>query len=345
MAEHRGPAINSKYAQTRIGIYYLEGKGVVADKIKGVNWITLAAESGSAEAQRILGDCYDKGDGVVENPVESHKWILLAAANGDQSAKTIAEEHKSRFSNYEILEGRRLAQNWIPKKLRCDDNPAEKNRPKNDGGFTESRSTGSGFFITQNGYLVTNNHVVQGCNKVRVQTSSGLLDAKVVRVDNTSDLALLKVTGAFNPLPIVSSRSVRLGATVATVGFPNVGLQGFEPKLSRGDISSLAGIQDDVRYFQISVPVQPGNSGGALVDDRGNVVGVVTAQLSQEAALESSGALAQNVNYAIKSSYLLSFLESVPEAAEGITDAKSDEQKFESIVDEIKQASVLIIGY
>jgi hypothetical protein len=56
---------------------------------------------------------------------------------------------------------------------------------------------------------------------------------------------------------------------LATVGFPNVGLQGFAPKLAKGEIASLSGVQDDARYFQISLPVQPGNSGGALVDERG----------------------------------------------------------------------------
>jgi S1-C subfamily serine protease len=132
---------------------------------------------------------------------------------------------------------------------------------------------------------------------------------------------------------------------VATVGFPNIGLQGFEPKLSKGDISSLAGIQDDVKQFQISVPIQHGNSGGALVDERGNVVGVVCAQLSQKAALETTGTLAQNVNYAIKSSYLLSFLEAVPEVSGGLLEAKTNDQKFEAVVDDVKKATVLIIGY
>jgi S1-C subfamily serine protease len=171
------------------------------------------------------------------------------------------------------------------------------------------------------------------------------LDAEVVRVDAASDLALLKVTGTFDALPVESSRTARLGATVATVGFPNIGLQGFEPKLSKGDISSLAGFQDDVRYFQISVPVQPGNSGGPLFDERGNVVGVVTLQLNQEAALAQTGTLAQNVNYAVKSSYLLSFLEALPEASAGMLDAKNNEQKFEAVVDDVKKATVLIIEY
>ena len=82
-----------------------------------------------------------------------------------------------------------------------------------------------------------------------------------------------------------------------------------------------------------------------MVDERGNVVGVVTSQLSQEAALASTGTLAQNVNYAVKSSYLLGFLEAVPEASAGMPDAKTHEQKFESMVDDVKKATVLILGY
>jgi TPR repeat protein len=336
---------DARFAQNQLGCCYLLGRGVAKNEAKGVMWLRKAAEEGLALAQKNLGNCYDNGDGVVENPAESHKWMLLAAANGDKEARGISERQEERFSNAELIEGRRRAQNWESTKLRRDDNPTDEGRPKAALTGDEPKATGTGFLITRNGYLVTNLHVVKDCSKVRVQTSAGLLDAVVVRVDDASDLALLKIAGTFEALPVVSSRSTRLGATVATVGFPNVGLQGFEPKLSKGDISSLAGIQDDVRYFQISVPVQPGNSGGALVDERGNVVGVVTAQLNQEAALQSTGTLAQNVNYAVKSSYLLSFLEAVPEASAEIPDAKTHEQKFEAVVDDVMKSTVLIIGY
>jgi S1-C subfamily serine protease len=186
---------------------------------------------------------------------------------------------------------------------------------------------------------------VENSSKVRVQTTAGLLDAVVVRTDTASDLALLKVRGTFDALSVVNSKKSRLGSMVATVGFPNVGIQGYEPKLSKGEISSLAGIKDDEKQFQISVPVQPGNSGGALVDERGNVVGVVCAQLSQEAAIESTGTLAQNVNYAIKSIYLLNFLKTTSEIDGGLIEAKTNDQKFEAMVDDVKKATVLIIGY
>ena len=85
--------------------------------------------------------------------------------------------------------------------------------------------------------------------KVRVQTVTGMQDAEIVRVDEASDLIMLKIAGNFDALPVVSSREARLGATVATVGFPNVGLQGFAPKISKREISSLSGIQDDVKKF------------------------------------------------------------------------------------------------
>src|SRR5439155_5078092 len=124
-------------------------------------------------------------------------------------------------------------------------------------------SSGTGFFVSEDGFLVTNEHVVRNASQIRLVTAAGLISAKVVKVDAANDLALLKADGKFSPLPIVTSRTVRLGNTVATVGFPNIGLQGFAPKLAKGEIASLSGASDDPRYFQISVPVQPGNSGGA----------------------------------------------------------------------------------
>jgi S1-C subfamily serine protease len=149
----------------------------------------------------------------------------------------------------------------------------------------------------------------------------------------------------FAPLPIFPSRKVSLGSTVATVGFPDPGLQGFSPKLAKGEIASLSGAADDARYFQVSVPVQPGNSGGALVDEHGNVVGIISAKLNAAAALQSSGALPENVNYAVKSSYLLSFLESVPDVSAKLKEPNMKDEKFEDVVRSAQGATVLILVY
>lgn len=91
--------------------------------------------------------------------------------------------------------------------------------------------------------------------------------------------------------------------------------------------------------------MQPGNSGGALVDEHGNVVGVVSAKLNASAALRSSGSSPENVNYAVKSSYLLSFLESVPEVASKLKEPNTQEMKSEDMVKAAEQAAVLVLVY
>jgi len=101
----------------------------------------------------------------------------------------------------------------------------------------------------------------------------------------------------------------------------------------------------DPRYFQISVPVQPGNSGGALVDERGNVIGIVSAKLDAAAALAVSGALPENVNYAVKSSLVLSFLESVPNVDAKLKAPNMADEKFEDVVKSAQQAAVLVLVY
>jgi S1-C subfamily serine protease len=104
-------------------------------------------------------------------------------------------------------------------------------------------------------------------------------------------------------------------------------------------------VQDDARYFQISLPVQPGNSGGELVDEHGNVVGVVSAKLNASAALATSGALPENVNYAVKSSFRLSFLESVLEVSAKLKSPNPADRKFEVVVKSAPEAAVLVLVY
>jgi S1-C subfamily serine protease len=251
---------------------------------------------------------------------------------------TVLENNMSRE---QIAEGQKLARNFKPRLA-----PSAEGDTSSTGiAQTRPESSGTGFFITEDGYLITNEHVAGSEAQVRLVTSAGLISAKVVKVDAANDLALLKAEGKFVALPVATSRPVKLGGTVATVGFPNIGLRGFAPKFARGEIGSLSGPQDDARYFQISVPVQPGNSGGALVDERGNVVGVVSGKLSAKATLFASGSLPENVNYAVKSSFLLGFLESVPEVAAKLKEPNAEDMKFTDVVEQTKEAAVLVLVY
>jgi S1-C subfamily serine protease len=274
--------------------------------------------------------------------MEAYKWLNLSAAKGNADAAKLRDIVSGYMTQSQIAEGQRLAAAFIPGK----ETPQNQDAISSNSTLPENPTvTATGFFITDDGYLISNYHVVKNATKVRLVTSAGTVDAKVIQVDAANDLALLKADGQFAPLPILSSRSAHLGGTVATIGFPDIGLQGFAPKLAKGEIASLSGAGDDPRYFQISVPVQPGNSGGALVDDRGNVIGIVSAKLDASAALAASGALPENVNYAVKSSLLLSFLESVPDVSAKLKAPVTADRSFENVVKSAQDAAVLVLVY
>ncbi len=176
-----------------------------------------------------------------------------------------------------------------------------------------AEATGSGFFIADDGYFVTNFHVVEGGRSFLIRTVNGKeYPAWIVRTDQANDLAILKADGKFTPLAIDDSLNVKRGAKVATVGFPHLDFQGIEPKVTEGIVNSLSGIRDDARYFQISVQLGSGNSGGPLINIYGNVVGIVSSKLKAEEVYKQSGDLIQNVNYAIKSNYLRELVGSIP---------------------------------
>ncbi|MBI4327634.1 MAG: SEL1-like repeat protein [Chloroflexi bacterium] len=332
---------NDASAQNSLGWCYAEGQGVAKDEVEALKWYRKAAEQNHAPAQNTLGAHYADGGGVPKDYVEGYKWVILAAGQGHEVAKKNMTILENRMTREQIAEGQKLARNFKPRQV-----PSAGGDSSSTGiAQTRPESSGTGFFITEDGYLITNEHVAGNGAQVRLVTVAGLISAKAVKVDAANDLALLKAEGQFAALPVVPSRSARLGATVATVGFPNIGLQGFAPKLAKGEIAALSGAQDDPRYFQISVPVQPGNSGGALVDERGNVVGVVSAKLNARAALSASGALPENVNYAVKSSFLLGFLESVPEVSAKLKEPNTKAQKFEEVVKAAEQAAVLVLVY
>jgi S1-C subfamily serine protease len=339
-AAEQGAAV----AQGELASIYLLGNGVPENIREAVKWGKRGAAQGNREAQAALGALYADGKGVPQNNVESYKWFNLAEAQGNTIAKTIKRSFAATMSPQEIAEAQKLSLAFKPKK----EIPNKSSGPLGARNFTNANpdSFGSGFYVTSNGYLLTNQHVVDGARKVFVYSGSQRLPAQVVKTDAANDLALLKVTGTFAALPVSSSRRVKLGQTVSTVGFPNPNLQGKSPKLTKGEISSLSGASDDPKYFQISVPLQPGNSGGPLVDGYGNVVGVVTAKLSTKAALATAGTLPENVNYAVKGTFVMGFLESVPDVAAEMLDPKPRRSReFTEVVSEAEKASVMILVY
>jgi S1-C subfamily serine protease len=166
-------------------------------------------------------------------------------------------------------------------------------------------TSGTGWF-SESGYFITNHHVVEGAKVIKVQYRGKEYPAELVLKDEQNDIALLSITDACSMPPAFkfSQGKPQLGQVVFTVGFPQTGILGKSAKYASGEISSLRGIQDDPRFIQTSLPVHGGNSGGPLVNDKGEVVGMVTAKIDTMAFLEKTGDVAQNISYAIKRQYI-----------------------------------------
>lgn len=191
---------------------------------------------------------------------------------------------------------------------------------------------GSGFFITTNGFFVSNYHVVRLAKDISVKIGEQVYPARLAKFDSVNDIAILKVEGTFQCLPVTDTRKTALGDRLLTIGFPNPDVQGLAPKLTKGEVSALSGIQDDPRLFQISVPIQPGNSGGPLIDGNGNVIGITTSTLDALGMLLAGSDIPQNVNYAIKSDYLLALAGTIQELRLAMPSSKTASQDEKNIV-------------
>jgi len=192
---------------------------------------------------------------------------------------------------------------------KSDDEPAEK--PSEPDKLVSV--SGSGFVVSRNAYIVTNNHVVADCVGDIHGNLVGQAPVKlrVVSADEENDLALLQGTKKFKEKDIATIRAsaVNSGDQVVAIGYPLHGLLTSDLTVTTGIISSLAGLHNDTRFLQISAPVQPGNSGGPLHDNSGNIVGVVSAKLDALRMVKATGDIPQNINFAIKTGALRDFLD------------------------------------
>ncbi|MFC5455489.1 S1C family serine protease [Prosthecobacter fluviatilis] len=196
-------------------------------------------------------------------------------------------------------------------------------------------ATGTGFFISSQGWLLTNEHVVHEATEVDVRGADGvILHAQVVKADADGDVAVLKTKEpAAHWLPVAAQEG-SMGAAVFTIGFPDAGLQGVEPKFTDGRISSLSGLRDDPDHYQITVPAQPGNSGGPLVDVKtGAVTGIVAAILRGR----------ENVTYAIKSRVALNLLKGLPAYSSATPVQVPAGADMETLASQVRAATVFVM--
>ena len=175
-------------------------------------------------------------------------------------------------------------------------------------GAVAQTTSGTAFAVAPE-LLVTSHHVVPACSSIEVISPDGRRRATVVVADSDSDLALLRASGLKGPTALLrGSRAVRLGEPAMTFGFPFAGALFSDGIFTSGLVNSPRGLRDPVGLLQISTPLQPGNSGGALLDESGLVIGVVQAKLDALQAAKSSGDIPLNVNRAVSLQVLADFL-------------------------------------
>ena len=343
---------------------YLKQGGCVLKSItESTRWLIRSAELGNKVSQFEISSRYVEGLGVSQNVIEGLAWLYVAEFK-------IGDAVSSLMSNHAASERAADRIKYLEKKIPNDiiqlaqerakvilglitdgkstvDSVAQGNLPTVVKNTTKPKSkpksSGTGSIVSSSGHIVTAAHVINGASYIEIVTLTGTFPANTESVDVANDIAILKIdTTCKDFVEVLHSRDVRLGQSVSTIGFPNIGIQGHSPKVTQGVISSDNGAQNDIRMWQISAPIQPGNSGGPLLDESGNLIGVVVASLSLK-VIEATGAVPQNVNYAVKSAYLEPLLNSQKLSIKQSKQAAS--QKFEDLVESTKKSIVLVLVY
>lgn len=322
-------------AQSMLGAMYASGEGVPRDATEAARWYRRAAEQGEPVAQYELGIAYANGDGVVRSPSGAAEWFYKAGKNfllygfrdealgAYDAIVRVAPNHPLAQQLYEELHG----------------------GPAQPASSTASMGTG---WLTAAGYVVTCQHVVAGFNKITVIAGGKKSAATVVAADRMNDLALLRLedpslVGVGQALPLAADLAPT-GSSVFTVGFPHPDVMGVNPKITEGVISGATGFQDDPRTYQISVPVQEGNSGGPLLNMKGEVVGIVTSKINAVQMFQWTGDLPENVNYAVKTAYLKALLDSVARTMASIGLPPRQSSTLEELTARVESAVVIVVA-
>ena len=209
---------------------------------------------------------------------------------------------------------------------------------------SEWAGNGSGVIISKSGYIITNQHVIENADDIEVEfiinDEVKKYNAEIVQVDKTNDLAIIKIVDinfdGLDDLPYnFKSRSSDVGTRVYAYGYPMaLSLMGKEIKITDGIISSKTGFDGNVTTYQITAPIQAGNSGGPLFDDKGNFIGINSSGLRKD--------VADNVGYTIKSSYVLNLLDILPKTIDLPKNTKLESLPLTEQIKKISKYVVLV---
>jgi S1-C subfamily serine protease len=303
------------HAQVALGLCYESGEGIQQNYTEAVRWYQLAAEQGNQAMATRLGFLYRDGEGVPQDYVRAHMWFNLAAAwpeaegsGGIRNAREARDWVARLMTPQQIARAQEMAAEWESR----FGSPPEPQRITDTGLdlLPQPASSGTGFGISREGHVLSNQHVVDGCRRVVVTGNGSANDVVVVATDEANDLSLLRLKSPLSSvLTFSESERPRLGQEVVVIGYPLRSILTPSVSLTTGVVSALSGPGGDTRLLQITAPVQPGNSGGPLLDSSGNVVGIVTSTIDALGVAVATGTIPQNVNFATKASTIRPFLD------------------------------------
>ena len=234
-------------------------------------------------------------------------------ANGDKYTGEFKNNASNGTGVYIYADGSRLEGLWEDWKFQgtgdlLPTKPSSETRAEDTD--IVSASSGSGFAVSSDGYVITNHHVIDGCQKVVVHTKENEFEVRIISYDPQNDLALLK--GDFSPEKVfpLSNKRPELLQDIYVAGYPFGDMFSTSVKVTKGIISSLTGIGNNFSNIQIDAALQSGNSGGPILDDFGNVVGVAVSKLDAKYMFEELGLIPEDTNFGIKSNVLRNMLES-----------------------------------
>ena len=328
---------------------YMRGVGIKINEEKGHDLLLKAAFKGYLPSQTFLIEYYYKNMTVHGDKITAYAWYFVAKTKGHRDEKLEKELKNMGSDNIELLYKIKELSKVILNKIKGNNKITKKDKDNfdNDNKIIKEeekqkpkyyKGTGSGFFITNQGHIITNYHVIEDASKIYVFIKGKKIKADILLSDTRNDISLIKLD-IKNDNYITSSnkRIEKLGTKIYAAGYPLTRIQGTDIKLTNGIISSRSGMKNDPRCYQISAALQPGNSGGPVFNDNGELIGISVSKLDASRVLKMTGSLPESVNYAIKKTYLLACLESKPE----ILDLMDELERKEGIDNAIK-STVLI---